>query len=135
MKNLLISMSLCVLFVIDVIGMNVDVFESLDAYRENNLILQLSEIEDYYQKAVKSTLQSIIDLNHKLTDDVGTCSEIKEGQEDQECTRSQIILCEERLFDLSIDGDLGQKIISDFGDKIEVKSFDDLMTEIKNGLE
>ena len=104
--------------------MDDDVFVTLDAYRIGKCELSNKKLKDCYHKAINEIRQLIIDTKKKL-------AELEEDAVDQECIRSRILLYEERLYDLSADGELGQKIISDLGENmIEVKNYEELSKDL-----
>ena len=101
-----------------------DVFTMLDAYRIDKCQLSNTKLKDCYRNALNEIRRLIIDTKKKL-------AELEEDAIDQECIRSRILLYEERLYDLSADGELGQKIISDLGENTtEVKNFEELSKDL-----
>ena len=113
-------------------GMDGDVFETLDAYRDGKGQLSNRKLKDCYRKAVNEVRQLILDSKKKLGNtEEKVWAEIEENAVDEECIRSRIVLYEERLYDLSSDGELGQKISSDLGGNIlEVKNFEELSKDL-----
>ena len=104
--------------------MDDDVFLTLDAYRIGKCELSNTKLKDCYRSALDEIRRLIIDTKKKL-------AELEEDAIDQECIRSRILLYEERLCDLSADGELGQKIISDLGENmIEVKNYEELSKDL-----
>ena len=74
-------------------GMDGDVFETLDAYRDGKGQLSNRKLKDCYRKAVNEVRQLILDSKKKLGNtEEKVWAEIEENAVDEECIRSRIVL-------------------------------------------
>ena len=111
--------------------MEQSVFQELDEYRSNPESMDATVICPAYNKAVSIVQEQIATFKKrlaKITDKHTLNEEEKEnGCLSPEGVRSNIRLLEERLFDLSSDGELGMKIKQcDCCTSVEVKTFSEL---------
>ena len=115
--------------------MEQNVFQQLDEYRSQPETLNATEVCAVYNSAVEIVQNQIASLKKqlcKITDEPFLNEEETETTDElsTESIRSNIRLLEERLYDLSSDGELGKKIKQcDCCKSVEVKAFSELQQE------
>lgn len=113
-------------------------FERLDRYKECTVLdCDVKNLYESYSQALDWVKGEIVSLSKELIKEEeatsGIGAEIDEDGYNSECTRSMIELYNDRLYDLSSDGELGKKLLQN---KIveDIKEFTTLDAEIKNNV-